>query len=82
MLTSVLVLEFDLAMNENVLVTAPGETSALAVAVPTAASAPMAIPTAARRRGLMIRFTARSFPVAGTCLVERKVALRRRRDRQ
>src|ERR1700733_1037578 len=65
MLTSVLVLEFDLAMNENVLVTAPGETSALAVAVPIAASAPMAIPTAARRRGLMIRFTALSFPWLG-----------------
>ena len=67
-LTSVLVLELGFAMNENVLVTAPDETSALALAAPIAASAPIEAVTATSRRGLMIRFMVRSFPVDGTTL--------------
>src|ERR1700733_15460983 len=65
MFTSVPVVEFGFAMYENVLVTALGVTSALAAPAPTATRAPIETLTAARRRGLMIRFIFQSFLVAG-----------------
>src|SRR5580704_9659680 len=62
MLTTVLVVEFDFAMNENVLVTALVEAAALAAPAPIPASAQIEAVIAVRRRGLMIRFISRSFP--------------------
>jgi hypothetical protein len=64
-LTTVLVAELGLAMNENVFVTALVETSALAVPAPTAATAQIEAPTAIRRRSFVVRFIFIPFPWLG-----------------
>src|ERR1700733_11455195 len=77
MLTSVPVFEFGFPMNENVLVTGPGDTSALAVPAPTAARAARETLTAIRRRGHMIRFIRGPFPWLRPrlCPAERKLQI-------